>query len=63
MADRGILAIRMKFVSTMISPLLVEAQENGGKLSLDDVPKSVLAAAREITESEDQDRPKVLVTQ
>ena len=62
MADRALVAIRMEFVSTMIAPLLIEAQENGRKLSMDDVPQSVMDAAREIAEFEDQDKPKVLVT-
>ena len=47
--------IRMEFVSTMICPLLLSAQENGRQLSLDDVPASVLEAAREITEHKGQD--------
>ncbi|MYC84092.1 MAG: hypothetical protein F4X18_01050 [Acidimicrobiia bacterium] len=55
------ISIQMEFVSTMIAPLLIAAQENGKHLSMDDVPPSVLQAAREITEHEGRERPRILL--
>ncbi|MDE0137550.1 MAG: hypothetical protein OXM57_05350 [bacterium] len=59
MSPQSEIGILMEFVSSMICPLLVEAQENGRQLSLEKVPASVLEAAREITEHEIT--PRVMV--